>query len=101
MVKTIKRSVPFTLRFSNTGKLDVIDATAKEYRRVINYFLGRLQKGEELTEEFLKRFSTPLSYRYRQCAKRQALAVQNSWERRWKKRLDNIRRLRKLSLIHI
>ena len=59
MVKTIKRSVPFTLCFSNTGKLDVVDTTAKEYRRVINYFLGRLQKGEELTEEFLKRFSTP------------------------------------------
>lgn len=95
MVKTIKRSVPFTLRFSNTAKLEVIDATAKEYRRVTNYFLGRLQKGEELTEEFLKRFSTPLSYRYKQCAKRQALAVQNSWERRWKKRLDKIERLKR------
>lgn len=95
MVKTIKRGVPFTLRFSNTGKLDVIDATAKEYKRVVDYFLGRLRKGEALTEEFLKRFSTPLSYRYRQCAKRQAVSIQTAWEKRWKKRLGKIERLKR------
>lgn len=85
---TAKRSLAFSLGEANTHKLDILDSTWKEYRHVVNYFLKRLERGEDITEDMLKRFHSPLSYRYLQCAKRQALFIRKTWEKRWAGRIE-------------
>jgi len=81
----MKRSLKFSLAFANTDKLRVLDKLSQEYKRVVNYFLKRLFQKKGLSEEFLKSYKPPLSFRYKQCAKRQAFKLFKSWCRNRKK----------------
>jgi len=93
----MKRSLKFSLATSNTNKLTALDKLSQEYRRTVNYFLKRLFKKKGLSEEFLKSYKSPLSYRYKQCAKRQAFKLFKSWCRNKKKGLKP--KLNNLSLV--
>ena len=81
----MKRSLKFSLGLANTNKLKQINRLAQEYKRAVNYFLKRLFQKKDLSEEFLKSYNSPLSERYKQCAKRQAFKVFKSWCRNKKK----------------
>lgn len=81
----MKRSVKFTLKFANTQKQNALDALWLEYSRVINAFLVLLFKKKDLSEDYLKSFDSKLSYRYKQCAKRQVYKIFKCWCRNKKK----------------
>ncbi len=88
----MKRSLKFSLSLANTNKLRQLNKLVQEYRQTVNYFLKRLFKKKGLSEEFLKQYlvcrqtgKSPLSYRYKQCAKRQAFKIFKSWCRNKKK----------------
>ena len=83
---TIKRSLKLRLEFGNTGKKEALDALWEAYRQAVSDFLDRLLEKHELSEEFLKSYESPLSYRYKQCAKRQAMKLFKSWCRGKKKK---------------
>ena len=80
------RSLKFSLQFSNSGKLAQLDALSKEYKNTVNYFFKRLLQKKDLSEDFLKLYQSPLSYAYKQCAKRQALKIFKTWCRSKKKK---------------
>ena len=92
------RSLKFSLQFSNSGKLAQLDALSKEYKNTVNYFLKRLFQKKDLSEDFLKLYQSPLSYAYKQCAKRQALKIFKTWCRS-KKKKKRKPKLRNTSLI--
>jgi len=75
----MKRSLKFSLGSANTNKLKCLNKLSQEYRGAVNYFLKRLFAQKGLSEEFLKSYNSPLSYRYKQCAKRQAFKIFKSW----------------------
>jgi len=75
----MKRSLKFSLALANTNKLKSLNELSQEYKKTVNYFLKRLFQKKGLTEEFLKSYRSPLSYRYKQCAKRQAFKLFKSW----------------------
>ena len=75
----------------------MLENLSQEYRKAVNYFLKRLFGKKQLSEEFLKSYNSPLSYRYKQCAKRQAFKMFKSWCRNKKKR--DKPKLRNLSLV--
>ena len=81
----MKRSLKFSLGLANTDKLRALDKLSQEYRRAVNYFLKRLFQKKGLSEDFLKLYNSLLSYRYKQCAKRQAFKMFKSWCRSKKK----------------
>lgn len=96
----MKRSLKFSLGSSNTNKLTGLDELSQEYKRAVNYFLKRLFAQKGLSEEFLKSYNSPLSYRYKQCAKRQSLKMFKSWCRNKNKGAQpKLGRLGNLSLI--
>ncbi len=68
----MKRSLKFSLKFGNTEKQKDLDVLWLEYSRVTNLFLDTLCEKKELSEKYIKSIDSKLSYRYRQCAKRQA-----------------------------
>lgn len=74
----ITRSIAFSLKESNAGKLELLDQLWTEYQQVANRFLDYIQDGKELTEGYLKGFDS-VSYRYKQCAKRQAYKIYKAW----------------------
>jgi len=92
------RSLKFSLQFSNSGKLAQLDALSKEYKNTVNYFFKRLLQKKDLSEDFLKLYQSPLSYAYKQCAKRQALKIFKTWCRS-KKKKKRKPKLRNTSLI--
>lgn len=75
----MKRSLKFSLNQANTEKLIMLERLWNEYINLVNSFTDRLFKKEELSESFLKSIDSSLSYRYRQCAKRQAFKIYKSW----------------------
>jgi len=81
----LKRSLKFSLNQANTEKLIVLEDLWNSYISVVNNFIDRLFNKEELSETFLKSLDSSLSYRYRQCAKRQAFKIYKSWCRNKKK----------------
>jgi len=83
----MRRSLKFNLYLANTNKIQVLKDLSEEYKRVVNYYLEILSsKGEYvLSEEEVKSCGSPLSYRYKQCAKRQAIKIWKSWRRNKKK----------------
>lgn len=93
----MQRTLKFSLASANTNKLKYLDELSREYKRTVNYFLKRLFIKKGLSEEFLKLYRSPLSYRYKQCAKRQTFKIFKSWCRNKKK--GNKPKLRNLSLI--
>jgi transposase len=78
----IRRSLKVSLALGNTGKMEALDALWQEYRRALSDFLDVLLSGQELSEDYLKAYTSPLSYRYKQCAKRQAMKLFKSWCRK-------------------
>lgn len=83
--KMITRSIVFSLKKGNTSKLESLDELWIEYRMVVNSFLDCIREDKELTEDFIKAFKSKLSYRYRQCTRRQAYNIYKSWYQRNKK----------------
>lgn len=71
----MKRSLKFTLKFANTQKQKELDLLFSEYLKVTNSFLDMLFEKKDLSESYLKAFNSKLSYRYKQCAKRQAMMI--------------------------
>lgn len=63
----------------------MLEGLWNKYTDMVNDFIDRLLKKEDLSEAFLKSLDSPLSYRYCQCAKRQAFKIYKSWCRNKKK----------------
>ena len=93
--KTIKRSIKFSLDEANTGKKSALERLWEEYQKAVNKFLellyviweadGYKAKSVRLEEETVKGYESELSYRYKQCAKRQAEGIFNAWLKRKKR----------------
>jgi len=83
--KPIQRSLKLSLELANTGKQAALSDLWNEYRRAVSDFLDRLLAHEDLSEDYLKGSDSRLSYRYRQCAKRQAMKLFKTWCRNPKK----------------
>lgn len=81
----MKRSLKFSLNFANKGKQKAFEELRFEYIKIVNLFLTNLFDKTDLSESYLKSLDTTLSYRYRQCAKRQAFKIFKSWCRNKKK----------------
>jgi len=83
----MRRTLKFSLNLANTNKIQELKDLSKEYKRVVNYYLMVLFSKDEyiLSEEEVKSCDSLLSYRYRQCAKRQAIKIWKSWRRNTKK----------------
>jgi len=84
----MKRTIKFNLNLANTGKKKVIGDLFEEYQRAVNYYLSILssQRKYILSEKEVKSFNSLLSYRYKQCAKRQAILLWKSWRRSKRKK---------------
>jgi len=81
----LKRSLKISLELANTGKTQTLDDLWNAYHQAVSDFLERLFADEELSEDDLKSYDSPLSYRYRQCAKRQAMKLFKAWCRNKKR----------------
>jgi len=81
----LKRSLKFSLNEGNPDKIFALEKLYDEYIETVNIFIEKLFNKQELSEVFLKSLTSPLSYRYRQCAKRQAFKIYKSWCRNKKK----------------
>ena len=83
----MKRTLKFSLNLANVHKIQALKDLSEEYKKAVNYYLQILSsKGEYiLSEEEVKSFNSSLSYRYKQCANRQAIKIWKSWRRNKKK----------------
>jgi len=81
----MQRSLKFSLNFANSNKQSIINNLWGDYKKLVNSFLIRLFNKEDLSEIYLKSINSLLSYRYKQCAKRQAFKIFKSWCRNKKK----------------
>ncbi|MBT9130933.1 MAG: hypothetical protein DDT41_01229 [candidate division WS2 bacterium] len=81
----MKRSLKFSLNKGNADKILALEKLYAEYIRTVNIFTTSLFNKQELSETYLKSLRSPLSCRYRQCAKRQAFKIFKSWCRNKKK----------------
>lgn len=81
----MKRSLKFSLNEGNADKILALEKLYDEYIKTVNIFIDKLFNKQELSEIFLKSLVSPLSYRYLQCAKRQAFKIYKSWCRNKKK----------------
>lgn len=81
----MKRSLKFSLKFANIEKQKSLEKLFIEYREIVNLFLLELFSKNNLSENYLKSLDCQLSYRYKQCAKRQAFKIFKSWCRNKKK----------------
>ena len=81
----MKRSLKFSLNQANIKKLIALEGLWNRYIDMVNDFISRLFDKKDLSEVFLKSLDSPLSYRYCQCAKRQAFKIYKSWCRNKKK----------------
>jgi len=83
----MKRTLKFSLNLANTNKIQVLKDLYKEYKKAVNFYLSILSSECKyiLSEEEVKSYNSSLSYRYKQCAKRQAIKIFKSWRRNKKK----------------
>jgi len=83
----MKRTLKFSLNLGNTNKRESLKDLFKEYKRAVNHYLLILSSQNKyiLSEKEIKDFNSLLSYRYKQCAKRQAIKIWKSWRRNKKK----------------
>ena len=83
----MKRTLKFSLGLANTNKIEALKELSNEYKKAVNYFLEILSSENKhiLRESEVKSFNSSLSYRYKQCAKRQAMKIWKSWRRNKKK----------------
>ncbi|MDM8544348.1 hypothetical protein QUF90_25010 [Desulfococcaceae bacterium HSG9] len=81
------RKSTINLKYANKGKLEKINTTAVEYRRVVNVFIDALWKEKQFSGKFVKNTSVKswLSARLKQAAAKQALAIVKSQrKKKWK-----------------
>ncbi|MBU2559226.1 MAG: hypothetical protein KJ578_15725 [Bacteroidetes bacterium] len=81
----MKRTIKVSLEIANTNKLIQIDNLYFVYKQAVQDYLDRLFSKQELSENYIQSYDSPLSYRYKQCAKRQAFKIFKSWCRNKKK----------------
>jgi len=83
----MKRTLKFSLNLANTGKKKAIESLYKEYKKAVNFYINILSFNNKyvLSQEEIKSFNSCLSYRYKQCAGRQAIKIWKSWRRNKKK----------------
>jgi len=81
----MQRSLKFSLNLANTEKVKSLGNLFMEYQQFVNQLLLRLFDKKDLSETYLKFLNSKLSYRYRQCAKRQAFKIFKCWCRNKKK----------------
>jgi IS605 OrfB family transposase len=81
----LTRSLKISLELANTGKKATLDELWEAYRQAVSDFLDRLLAHETLSEAYLKSYESRLSYRYKQCAKRQAMKLFKTWCRNKKR----------------
>lgn len=81
----MNRSLKFSLRFANTEKQKSLEELSIEYKKIVNLFLLELFNKNNLSEDYIKNVNSKLSYRYKQCAKRQTFKIFKSWCRNKKK----------------
>jgi len=83
----MKRTLKFSLNLANTGKKKAIESLYKEYKKAVNFYINTLSFNNKyiLSQEEIKSFNSSLSYRYKQCAGRQAIKIWKSWRRNKKK----------------
>ena len=83
----MKRTLKFSLNLANTNKIQVLKDLYKEYKKAVNFYLSILSSECKyiLSEEEVKSYNSSLSYRYKQCAKRQSIKIWKSWRRNKKK----------------
>lgn len=82
----MRRSLKVSLKFANTNKLNQIESLWVVYKQTTQDYLDRLGINQNLSEGYLKKYDCPLSYRYKQCAKRQALGIFDSWNKNKRKK---------------
>lgn len=83
----MKRALKFSLSLANANKTKSLKALFNEYKKAINFYLSILSSESKyiLSEEEIKSLDSPLSYRYKQCAKRQAIKIWKSWRKNRRK----------------
>lgn len=83
----MKRTLKFSLNLANVSKIQALKDLSEEYKKAVNYYLQILSSTRQyiLSEEEVKSFNSSLSYRYKQCANRQAIKIWKSWRRNKKK----------------
>ena len=83
----MKRSLKFSLDLANVNKIQALKDLFEEYKKAVNHYLNILSSENKyiLSEEEVKSFNSSLSYRYKQCAKKQAVKIWKSWRRNKKK----------------
>jgi len=83
----MKRTLKFNLNLANTNKLNSLQDLVEEYKKSVNYYLNILSSSNKyiLSQKEIKGFNSLLSYRYKQCAGRQAIKIWKSWRRNKKK----------------
>lgn len=64
-----------------------MDSLYLEYQKVVNFHLSTLAKNScyILSQPEIKSLNSRLSYRYKQCAARQAIKIWKIWRKNWKK----------------
>ncbi len=75
----VRRSLPFSLEFANTGKKNFLYELRKEYKRVIELLLKLGAKKKKLAYEDTKLIDSWLSARYKGFALKQAQSMLKSW----------------------
>lgn len=75
----IKRSLKFSLGLANARKEKQLTDLWTIYQLTVNTFFDRLFAQHDLSEDYIKDYESPLSYRYKQCAKRQAFKIFKCW----------------------
>lgn len=79
------RSLKFNLNLSNMNKKKQLDNLWVLYKQTIQDYLDRLFSNQDLSEDYIKSYNNQLSYRYKQCAKRQSFKIFKCWCRNKKK----------------
>jgi hypothetical protein len=70
----MKRSAILSLKFATAAKQEAIAALLKEYRRAVNFYLDLCwDKDGRFDANTLRQLASPLSYRYKGQALKQAI----------------------------
>ncbi|MFH1186296.1 MAG: transposase [Chloroflexota bacterium] len=83
----MKRSAILSLKFATAAKQETIATLLTEYRRAVNFYLDVCwDKGGRFDENTLRQLTSPLSYRYKGQALKQAIGIVVGTQRSAKER---------------
>ena len=73
----MRRTLGFSLGLANASKIKAIENLYQEYQKAVNCYLQILADKNQhiLSEREVKSYESLLSYRYKQCAKKQAIKI--------------------------